>query len=194
MTTTMPVTFRFNATAHEYIDLATGALLPHITGMLQQTGWIDDRWFTEESSLRGQAIHKLTADYDLGALHVASCVSRHRPYLLAHVAAMQIMRPEILAVEEPAVHPILRFGGRPDRVLRAYGLTGVLEVKSGVAARSHAIQTALQAILVSADLNLPPELLARWCLYLKQNGRFKLEEHTQRGDFDEAWRLIRECC
>jgi hypothetical protein len=199
---TVPVTFRFNAIEHAYIDLSTGAVLPHITGMLQQAGWIDDTWMTEESSIRGTAVHRLTADYDLGALHVESCVSRHRGYLLGHVKAMGISRPEILSVEEPIVHPAHRFGGRPDRVVKMFGLHGVLEIKSGVRPSpprageptSHELQTALQAILVAADLNLPAELVARFCLYLKANGRFKLEEHKQQRDFDYARRIIREWC
>ncbi len=92
--------FRFSSETHEYTDLLTGQIVPHITGILQATGWINDEWYTEESCERGTAIHKLTADYDLGALDVASCVSPYRGYLLSHVAAMNIIRPEILSVEE----------------------------------------------------------------------------------------------
>lgn len=188
------MTFRFNATSHEYIDLETGAILPHITGMLLRAGVIDDTWFTEESSLRGQAVHRLTADYDLEALHVESCVSRHRGYLLGHVKAMQIVRPEILAVEEPYVHPTHKFGGRPDRVARIYSLGSVLEIKAAVPAKSHQIQTALQAILVADQFQLPADMVGRFCLYLKKDGKFKLEEHKHRGDFDEARRIIRRFC
>ena len=188
------VTFRFNAVAHEYVDLGTGAILPHITGMLERTGWVDSTWFSEESSIRGQAVHRLTADYDLGALDVGTCQSRHRGYLLGHVKAMQILRPEILAVEEPVVHPIYKFGGRPDRVLVVRGRKGVLEGKSGVEQRAHAVQTALQAILVAAEFDLPPELLARFALYLQDNGKFSLVEHKSPNDFAEAQRVIRVCC
>lgn len=191
---TAPVPFRFDALAHEYIDMATRRVFPHITGMLMRTGWIDDTWFTEESSARGTAVHRLTADYDLGALDVASCVSRHRGYLLGHVRAMEILRPEIVDVEVPIVHPVYRFGGRPDRIVIVDGRRGVLEVKSALPAKSHAIQTALQAVLASTDAHLPPELLMRLCLYLRPNGKFSLIEHTNRGDFDQAWKIIHECC
>lgn len=203
MTEGMACHFRFNATRHEYIDLSTGKVRPHITGMLQRTGWIDDTWFTEESCVRGTAVHRLTADYDLGALDVASCDSRHKNYLLAHVKAMEILRPEFLAVEEPYLHPVKRWGGRPDRVAKIYGLHAVLEIKSGVEAprrrdrrdqTSHEIQTALQAILVAGDANLPADMVARFCLYLRANGRFKLEEHKDRGNLREAHDIIERCC
>ena len=184
--------FRFNALAHEYIDLETGAILPHITGMLKAAGLVDDLWFTEESSIRGTAAHRLTADYDLGALDVASCVSKYRGYLLAHVAAMAILRPEVLAVEEPVVSPgPRRWAGRPDRVVRLDARIGVLEGKAAVPAKSHPIQTALQAILVAPLYDLPPDHLARYALYWKPNGKFKLEEHTRKHDYTEADRIIR---
>lgn len=185
--------FRFDALNHDYVSIDTGESFPHITGMLAETGWIDDTWYTEESSDRGTAVHRLTADYDLKALDVASCVSRFRGYLLAHVAAVTIMQPTMLAVEEPLVHPRYEFGGRPDRDAIVRRLRATWEVKSGQPDRAHAIQTALQAILISVEAKLPPEGIARFCCYVKDKGKFKLEEHTTRRDFDEAYRVIRQC-
>ena len=186
------VAFSFDAAAHEY--RAGGAVLPHITGMLEQTGWIDDRWFKEEHSIRGQAVHKLTADYDLGALEPKSCTSHYKGWLLGHVEAMKILRPEILEVETPLVHSKFRFGGRPDRVARVHGQLGILELKSGGKEKSHPIQTALQAILASEEHSLPPEAWARYCIYLKPNGKFKCERHDRGSDFTEAYAIIRRCC
>jgi hypothetical protein len=188
------VPFRFDGCRHAYIPLDTGEEIPHITGMLERTGWIDDRWYSSDSSERGQAVHALTATYDLGGLDPATCVSRYRPYLLGHVKAMQIIRPEWRHVEEPLVHPFLRFGGRPDRVGLIYRAQGVMEGKSGQPERSHQVQTALQAILAAPELGLPPEALVRYALYWRDNGRFKLEQHIDRRDFDEAHRVIKRCC
>lgn len=194
MTAVTRAMFRFDAMNHEYVDLDTGAVLPHITGMLERAGLVDDTWYTEESSARGTAVHRLTADFDLGAVDVASCVSRYRGYLLGHVKAMSILQPEILSVEEPIVHPVYKFGGRPDRDLVLRRIRGVWEIKSGVEAKSHQVQTALQAILVAVDAGIPPEGLQRNCCYLKDKGKFKVIEHRDRRDFDEANRIIRLCC
>lgn len=192
---TTPVEFRFDAAAHEYYDLVTGELLPHITGILEETGWVDTTWFTDESSERGQAVHTLTADYDLGAIEDPVGVdSAFKGWLLAHVKAMSVLRPEILAVEQPLVHPVYRFGGRPDRDAILYGTRAVLELKSGAPHKAHPIQTALQAILVSHDAALPPETIQRFCLYLKRTGKFRLDQHRDRRDFDEAFALIHTCC
>lgn len=95
--------FRFNADTHTYY--LNGEERPHITGMLLRCGLVDDAWYTEESCERGRQVHKLTADYDLGALELARCVSAYRGYLVTHAKAMSIMRPEIQAVEEALIHP-----------------------------------------------------------------------------------------
>lgn len=187
-----PIPFRFDAAVHQYVDLTTGAVLPSITQMLERAGVIDSTWFTEESSVRGTAVHALTADFDLGALDVATCVSPHRAYLLGHVKAIGILQPEIFAVEEAAVHPWYKFGGRPDRRVRVGGRYGVLEIKSGEPAKSHMIQTALQCILVNDVADLPAELLLRLCLYLKPSGKFAVVEHTRKQDFAEARRIVKE--
>lgn len=186
---------RFDADDHSYTDLATGEELPHITGMLEATGWTDSAFFTDDGRERGSAVHKLTADYDLGALDLSACVSRYRPYLLGHATAMAILKPEILAVEESIVHPDFRFGGRPDRVWRLLKALAVGDEKSGGEEKSHQIQTALQAILVSVEYNnIPPEMIERYALYLDKKGKFKLVEHRNRRDFDEARRIIKRCC
>jgi hypothetical protein len=188
------VPFRFDHAAHRYIDLATGRTLPHITGMLEAAGLVDDLWFTEESAARGTLVHRLTADYDLGALDVDQVDGLGRPYLLAHVDAMKVLQPEILRVEEPFVHPIHRYGGRPDRVIRYQGVAGVLELKTAAPADSHPVQTALQAILVAPALFLPAESLVRLCLYLQPSGKWKVVQHPRHADFVRARRIIRECC
>jgi hypothetical protein len=187
--------FRFDREEHRY-TLLNGIELPHITGMLEQTGYIDDRWYTEESSRRGTAVHKLTADFDLGALDVPSCVSPFRGYLLAHVKAMTILNAEVLDVEEPLVHPEFCFGGRPDRGWKVFGLEAIGEIKTGAPEASHRVQTALQAILrAGAKVSLlPPTQIARYALYLKDRGKFFVEEHKDRRDFDKAYEVIRKCC
>ena len=185
--------FRFDAEDHLYTD--EGGAMPHITGMLAQTGWIDDRWYTEEASDRGTAVHRLTAEYDLGALDVQTCVTRYRGWLLGYVEAMRQLRPAWTDVEVPHVHPGYRFGGRPDRIGTVLRLLTVCEVKSGPPARSHQIQTALQAILAAHSSTLTvPHAWQRLAVHMKAKGRYKVERHNDRRDFDEAQRIIKVCC
>lgn len=188
------LSFRFDKETHTYTALDTGARMPHITGMLERAGWIDDTWWTEDARIRGTAVHELTAEYDLGALDLSTLVSAYRGWVLGHAKAMAIMRPVFQHIEEPMAHPVYRFGGTIDRVLLAYCLQTVVDIKSGAKTLAHQIQTALQAILVSACKELPAELWARYTEYLDEHGKFSIEPHADRRDFDEAYRIIRMCC
>jgi len=182
--------FQFDADTHTYTALDTGEELPHITGLLESAGWVDSTWMTEESSVRGTAVHGLTARHDLGTLQLPTVPAPWRGYLLAYKAASTALRPAWSEIEVAAVHPVYRFGGRPDRVGRALQQQAVLEVKSGAPSKAHQVQTALQAILVSAHQPLPAEQWLRLALYLTPSGRYKLELHKSRADYDEAFRIL----
>lgn len=191
-----PITaFRFDAIQHTYTDLATRALIPHVTQLLERAGLVDETWLTEASAERGQLVHAMTSDFDLGSLDPECCVSKHRGYLLGHVACMARLRAVWQHIEVPLVHPTLRFAGRPDRIGTVLRRRCVFEIKSGAPMRAHGVQLALQAILAAGALGdpLPPEQWARYCEYLKPSGKYKLEEHRDRADFGEAYRILREC-
>lgn len=189
----MTTAFRFDAIEHVYF--LEDRAVPSITQMIELCGLVETDWFTEESRRRGTEVHDLTAAYDLQALDPTQCRSNYHGWLLAHVAAMKIVRPTWTHVEEPFVCGKLKFGGRPDRLGLVYRLRSTVEVKSGAIEKCHQIQTALQAILAAAEagFDLPAEHWNRLALYLQHNGRFRLEQHTDRRDFDEAYRVIKRC-
>ena len=192
-----PIPFRFDRVRHEYIELATGLVLPHITGLLDAAGLIDDRWYTEESCERGTAVHNLTASFDLGGLDLASCVSPYRGYLLGYVDGITKLRAllgvKFLDIEVPMVHRILRFGGRPDRTMRLLKKAlGILEVKTGDETDAHPIQTALQAILAADEYDLPAEAWLRYVAYVGAGGRCRIIQHKNPRDFVRAREIIRE--
>jgi hypothetical protein len=185
--------FRFDADRHVYT--LNGERRPSISQMLKDGGLVDATFMTEEGRARGSAVHRLTADYDLGAIEdPASVTSLYKGWLLAHVAAMKVLKPDILEVEEPHMHPRYEFGGRPDRVAKLWGLLCTLEGKTGGRERWHPIQTALQAILIAHRFGLKPDQVGRYCVYIQSNGKFKVERHINAGDFTRAQALIREFC
>lgn len=187
-----PVVFHFDHAEHIYT--VAGKVIPNVTGMLQKTGWVDPTYYTDAVRERGRAVHQLTAEYDLGALDVSRLVSKYRGWVLAHVGAMQALKPTWEAIEEPEVHPTYRFGSRPDRVGKIFKVRTVVDEKSGLKDKAHQIQTALQAICVAWRYNLAPESMARAALYIRDTGRFERVPHTKRADFDEAYRIIKTCC
>ena len=183
----------FETDGHRYI-LEDGRQVPSITQMLKRCGYIDDRFHTEDASQRGTTVHQLCADFDLGALDPNGCTTLYRGYLMAHVQAMSILRPTWTHIEEPMISQDGCWAGMPDRVGTLSGLACVLDIKSGGAEAWHPLQLALQAILVAPETHLPPEVIARFGLLLKANGRFKLEHYDNRRDFDKARTIIRQCC
>ncbi len=190
-------TLRYDADLHEYIDEATGAVLPSVTQMLIKDGKIDTTWLTEEGRRRGTEVHRLTLNYDLDAIDNPKAVaSPFKGYLLAWVALMDVLqRPTWEHLEEPFVHPLLRFGGTPDRVGHVWRLLSVGEIKTGDFEKWHPLQTALQAILVARTLHCHPEAIARFAFYIKADGRYKVEEHVDHArDFREARKIIRKWC
>lgn len=185
--------FRFNAAEHLYVALDTGEVIPNITRLLKLAGLIDDRWYNEDACERGKVVHQLTADYDLGVLQPGDLKdSPLAGYVQAHIEVMGILRPDWLHIETAAVHPVHRFGGRPDRVGAVYSTASVFEVKSGAPEKAHMVQTALQAILVAEELGVPARTVQRFAEYLTVEGKYKVEHHTNARDFDEAHRIIRD--
>jgi hypothetical protein len=132
----------------------------------------------------------LTAAHDLEGLDVDNCRSIFRGYLLSYIRALELLQAKILSVELPAVHPVYLFGGRPDRDVLIHGLRGVLEIKSGERQKSHRIQTAMQAILREPATGVPAWGAGRWCVYVRDNGKFFCDSHHlqpgARRDVDEA--------
>ena len=48
----------FDEEKHEYrLD---GEVLPSVTGILREMGFVDDTYFTEDSAARGTAVHRAT--------------------------------------------------------------------------------------------------------------------------------------
>ena len=187
------MTFRFESSSHRYF--VNGQERPHLTGLLKAAGLVNDAFYTEESRIRGDAVHRLTSDYDLDALDPSTLVSPYRGYLLGFVAAMRVIPHEWQRIEEPRMHPHYLYGYRTDRVGLIYRIQGVLEIKTTAApCHAHEIQTALQVMGDSYEHPIPREDWWRGALYLKPDGKWKLIEHTHRRDFDDADRILAQFC
>ena len=191
--------FTFDPVEHVYAVAGTGERLPNITGLLERDGLIDTEWFTEESRIRGSAVHRLTADVDLGALEdvhsLAGTDAKYSGWVQAHIKAMSLIRPaRFTHIEVPMAHEHWRFAGTPDRGAEVYGALSIIEIKSGDHEPAHEIQTALQAILFEQEWGIPAESIQRFGLYLKSNGKFKFQPFERRSDFDRARTIIHKYC
>lgn len=193
---TLPHVQRFDAPSHTYT--LDGTEIPNVTGMLEHTGYIDDSHYTPGSKERGHKVHKLTADFDLGAisrLALTNATSDVKGYVLGYVKALDALRPTWRAIEVALIDPVNRFGGRPDRNGLLFAADAIVELKSGGVENWHPIQTAFHDILLCAqpENRLPLMARKRWALYLHKNGKFKLQPHEDHRDYDRAREILRTC-
>ena len=186
--------FSFNESDHSYWLGETR--LPSITQLISLGGLVNgEAYFTEASRERGLLTHALCADFDLGVdLGAELQSSPVRGYVLAYMAAMDALKPTWECIEEADYSPRYRFAGRTDRIGMVFGKRTVCEIKSAVKAAHHSVQTSLQAILAAERWPLPAREFQRLTIYLKPTGKYAVERHEDRRDFDCALKLIREFC
>ena len=194
---------------HTYVDIETGLCLPHVTGMLEETGWVSreqKRFMTQDGRERGTSIHLLTQRYDEGQIEVVqvegSTASRIQTY--AHVVKM--VRPQWRHIEEVFVSERYRYATKVDRVGLMYKRLSLAELKTGKPIRpldvrlrklgltADSVQTALQAIAVGERFNVQPETIDRYGIYLWEGGDYKVKHFDDRLDFEAAHEVIVQCC
>lgn len=178
---------------HEYYA-ADGERLKHATGMLEEAGKTDSTWMTEEGRVRGSAVHEMTMHYDLGAVEPDDIKSPYKGYLLAYVRACEILRPMWQDIETPVRHRFYRCACTPDRRGLIDGLLTTVEIKSGQPCEADKIQTALQSMMLASQGGLPAEHHRRMVIYVRADGRFKVDDLVDKRDFVNAQKVIEETC
>lgn len=181
-----------------------GVRVPSITQMLVASGHLKTGHYTEEGRDRGTAVHRLLEDVDdgsMGLIEAANVREDYRGYLLSYLKLKKLLRFTVHRSEWAHVHPVLRFGGRLDRVVELVtgfgaGQVGPLEIKTGAKSTATGLQLAMQAMLAEgAGLYEQAERMGRWVVYPKANGKIAtLEPYDDPGDFLTARGIIREQC
>lgn len=162
--------------------------------MLEETGYTDSTWMNDEGKRRGSAVHDMTKDYDLGALEPHEVQSPYKGYLLAYVKACEILRPTWHDIEVAVRHTSQRCACRTDRRGEVDGLLTIGEIKSGQPCEADQIQTALQAIMMASHGGLPAEYYRRIVIYVRANGKFKVDDLVDKSDFRKAHQVIADTC
>jgi len=135
------------------------------------------RWSDESALRRGEAVHLATAFDDLGQLAEESLDPRLVGYLAGWRKFRRELSPEIQTIEEKVHHKLYGYEGTLDRRLTLRGRAGILDIKSGLPQRWHAVQLAAYANTFDGPL-------ARWGIYLADDGTYRLEEYKDRHDWD----------
>lgn len=173
----------FDEATHEY--WRKGTKVPGVTTVLRAAKLVDPTWFTEEAKRKGTIVHDLTMQID----QESTLISRLSPKwdvlgeVEAYLKFRAEIRPRYRLIEVPMLHPVLLFGGKPDRVCSSLmGSPAVLEIKTGSPARWHGVQLAGYQLLEPTG--------ARYVLYLKPNGKYVLEQCKRAEDYDDFYRAL----
>lgn len=170
--------FSFDRHSHTYRDGAR--VVPGITSVLRAAGCTDSEWVTEEALRRGTAVHAATLLLDLGDTPVLPLA--WDGYLRAYVAFRRDIRCSWQEMEEPRISRLYGFAGTPDRVGLVAGRPALLELKTAQAASRvawHGYQTAGQDLLMGGPRGVRQRLVA----YLLPDGRYRLREYRDSGDY-----------
>ena len=119
----------FDEESHTYRH--NGKVVPSVTQILKDLGFIDDEWFTEESRNRGNNVHRACELLDNGNLDWLSVSDEIRGYVAAYESFLSESKCGILEVEQRLFNENLFVAGTVDRIIKLNGRTTVLDIKSG---------------------------------------------------------------
>lgn len=169
MTTTTlrrPV-LRFDEETHRYY--LDEVLIPGTTGILADNGFIDTEFYTEEGRIRGTRVHLLCQFFDEGRYDASEA---ERFGLAGYVESWRKLKArlsmEMVGIEELLAHPVYRFGGRPDRLVKIRGRLWVIDQKTGGREKWHRLQLGSYEQLYLANGTVGP--ICRGGAYLKADG------------------------
>lgn len=170
----------FDAETHTYrID---GKVVPSVTQVLQEAGFVDTRWYTEAGRARGEAIHIITELYDSGTLLADAVPEELRGYLAAWRKFLADTGAEVVENECRVFNPTYGYAGTIDRlVIWSKKVDAILDIKGGGVGKWEPIQTAAYAGCTPSPRITPP----RYAIHLRSSGKYTLCEHENfPRDFD----------
>ena len=183
----MGETLTFKPDGHEY--WLGHKRLPSVTQVLKPA--IDysmvDPVVLERKRQIGIAVHMAIKLWLHGELDDASVVEPWAGYFrgwLKFWVDMGFKPEDVGMVECPLAHPTMGYAGTPDQVMLIGTQWSVIDAKNIVDMKPMwALQTAGYQELVQAQPGWAKKVKRRYSLRLREDGTYRLDEHTDRGDF-----------
>lgn len=181
------MTTTFQPTTHTY--RIGHAVVPSVTGVLQRAGLIapfppNVEPLAKRKAHIGRLVHQATARIDRGERYATT--EDTEGYVEAYIAFRRRMgrfyQPGL--IESPFVAEVyrIRYGMRPDRIGVLLGRPAIVDFKCVVAVQPHwGLQLSGYAAGAPAPMLWPYEY-ARHTLRLFPDGRFKLDDYSDKGD------------
>lgn len=154
-----------------------------VTAVLKANGFIDDRYFTEQATLRGTFVHQARQYLDEGTLdestidpQIAGYVTAYRKWLDECQVGPVVLNETVLG------DPTLRLAGTIDFARYIGPHLSVVDVKSGLPQVWHRLQLAAYAELAKRALH--HAVIRRFGLYLRKDGTYSFLLYPDRHDWD----------
>jgi len=109
---------------HEYY--VNGVRVPGVTEVLG----VDDRWFDEVSTVRGQHVHMACQFLDEGKLNWKTVAPDYEPYVNAYVDFRKNHPWEVVLSEHTAYCPTYRYAGTLDRLFKRGPSMRLVDIKT----------------------------------------------------------------
>lgn len=168
--------FYFDPSSHTYY--LNGEKLISVTTILRHAGFFNYYGYDGGMAAdRGSAVHAVTELEDKGVLKMEELPNPLSGYIEGWRKFKEDMKIQVLSSEEPVFNPIYKYAGTLDRRILWKGKEAIIDIKSGVSAPWHALQTSAYARCFDRPL-------LRFCLYLSNDGNYSLEEHRDTTDWD----------
>jgi hypothetical protein len=164
--------------------------VPGTGPVMRAGGVLEDRFFTISGRSRGSVVHKLTQNLDLELITLDEVHTKLRGWVIAYAAFLRKHEPDYSMIETPVFNRELGFATVLDRTGTLIPdprepevrVPFVLNIKTGGHKHADDVQSAGEVLAYKNERDFD---LARYTLYLKKTGKFKLERHPFEGDFDE---------
>lgn len=173
----------FDEFAHEYrVD---GAVFPSVTTILKAEGFIETKWFNDEATARGTAIHEATEAIDNG---IPADMYDGEDWF-GYVQAWESFKkdhgfiPE--AIEKRVASKVWMVAGTVDRMGTIKAGKGLFDIKTGAPQKWHPLQLAAYNLLNGTEPKFlgSPEPVTRYGVYLSKDGKYKLKRYDDPYDY-----------
>jgi len=175
----------FDPEVHRY--MLNDMVVPSVTQIIKGGGLFGDfTKFVDEEALKhamelGTAAHLATQYYDEKRLDMDALSDEVRPFVDAWARFRMDTGVNINYCEVKVCHREMMYAGTVDRIVRwKNGTAAIIDIKTGVPQKWHAIQTYAYARAYAAK----GRVIGRYSVYLDKEANYKVVEHKDGRDGD----------
>lgn len=161
-----------------------GVTIPSVTQVIKGAGLIDlsfvKKDLLEYKADIGTKVHLTTEYHDNDNLDIESLHPMLRGFLNAWILFRNQSGFKPIATERRLYHPIYRYAGTIDRIGTIANKICQLDIKTGVAHHSYAIQSAAYTELYNYNKKKAEIVKRRLSVHLKEDGTYTLVEYPDK--------------